>query len=316
MASAGVMPFEECKEIYLSPNYNVLEKYSSILALKTHGNEEAAKILEQGYVNLGDSELLRHDVMYRIGQMKAKNSEKFLLEKINDKNEKSIVRHEAAEALSNLVDNKDQVIKELEKHWDSEDSLLKSTVRVAVPKLKTMNANSRYGKTFPGALEPAEPFNEEEICDYLKNKGIEVPKGKDQLLESTQKQLLSSYDDVDEFTKYRMMYFLRDVNTLKAREILSDLLSAKNRKVTSPLLRHELCFILGQINTSNDKCITDALKAASIDESEHSVVRHEAILAFYDLTKDEEFIDQFLKHPDQLLRESVEVATQMGEDGM
>lgn len=309
------MPFEQCKAIYLAPTKDVCEKYTSILALKHYGNDEAAKVLEEGYKNLGESELLRHDVMYWMGQMRATNSIKFLLERMNDPDEKSVVRHEAGEALANLLDIKEQVIPELEKHWDSNDTLLRSTVRLAVPKLKTINENSRYGKKYSGSMEPAEPYNAEEVTEYLKSKGIPEPKSNVELLQAVHQELKKSYEEVDEYTKYRMLYFLRDTNNLQAKEILSDMLLAKNREVTSPLLRHELCFIMGQIN-NNEKCIHEALKEASLDEEEHPVVRHEAILSFYDLTKDEGFIDQFLKHPNQLIRESAEVATKMGEEGM
>jgi deoxyhypusine monooxygenase len=293
----------------------VCQKYGAMLALKHYGNEEAAKVLEEGYHFLGDSDLLRHDVMYWMGQMRATNSVKFLLDRVHDENERSIVRHEAGEALSNLLDIKEQVIPELEKHWNSEDSLLRSTVRVAVPKLKTINANSRYGKKYGGTMEPAEPFDATEVKQYLSSKNIPEPASHAELLQRVHEELKKSYEEVDEFTKYRLMYFLRDTNDLRSKEILSDMLLAKNRAVTSPLLRHELCFIMGQIN-NNEKCIHEALKEASLDENEHPVVRHEAILSFYDITKDEAFIDQFFKHSDQLLRESVELATKMGEEGM
>ena len=309
------MPFEKCKAIYLAPSNNVVEKYLAILALKHYGNDAAAKVFEEGYENLGESELLRHDVMYWMGQMRACNSVKFLLDRMHDPNERSIVRHEAGEALANLLDIKEQIIPELEKHWDSPDTLLKSTVRVAVPKLKTINENSRYGKKYGGTMEPAEPFDEKEVREYFKSQNLPDDKSKAELLELVHQQLKKSYDEVDEFTKYRLMYFLRDTNNLRAKEILSDMLLAKNRNVTSPLMRHELCFILGQIN-NNENCIHAALKEASLDEEEHQVVRHEAILSFYDITKDEGFIDQFLTHSNQLIRESAELATKMGEEGM
>lgn len=305
----------DCKAIYESPTEDVCRKYTAIMTLRHYGNDEAAKILEEGYKGLGTSELLRHDVMYCMGQMRAHNSVSFLLERMHDPQEKSIVRHEAGEALSNLTDIKEQVITELEKHWDSEDELLKSTVRVAVPKLKSLHKDSRIGKKYGGTLEPAEPFNEEEVRNYFQSQGLPDPQNHAELLNQVQSQLLKPYSEVDEFTKYRLCYFLRDVCDLRSKEILSDLLSAENRKVTSALLRHELGFILGQVN-NNEACIHEALKKSSVDETEHPVVRHEAILAFYDITKDEGFMDQFLVHDDQLIRESVEVATKMGEEGM
>lgn len=315
MAGIEVTPFEQAKANYFSPTAGVCEKYLAILALKHYKNDEAAKALEEGYPFLGESELLRHDVMYWMGQMRATNSVKFLIERVHDVNEKSVVRHEAGEALSNMIDIKEQIIPELEKHWDSPDTLLRSTVRVGVPKLKTINENSRYGKKYGGTMEPAEPFNQAEVEEYLAKKNIPTPTSHAELLEKVHEELKKSYDDVDEWTKYRLIYFLRDTNDKRSKEILSDMLLAKNRGATSPLLRHELCFILGQVN-NNEECIHAALKEASLDEEEHPVVRHEAILSFYDITKDEAFVDQFFKHPNQLIRESVELASKMGEEGM
>lgn len=309
-----MISLEECKLKFMNPkNDDVCDKYVAMMTLRTIGSPEAAKILEEGYPLLGTSELLRHDVMYCMGQMRAPNSLKFLLERMNDEEEKSIVRHEAGEALANYHQLASQLIPEMKKHWDSTDELLKSTVRVGIGKLETYGPNSRYGLKYGGTIEPAEPFNEQEVREYLKSLGCEVPQDKADLLNLIEKTLLRDYSEVDEFPKYRMVYFLRDLADQRSKEILCTLLKAENRKVISPLLRHELCFIMGQIN-QGDKIIQDRLKEVSLDTEEHPVVRHEAILSFYEVTQDEAFIEQFMKHENQLIRESVEVAVKIGEE--
>ena len=293
-------------------NDDVCDKYVAMKSLRAIGTAEAAKILEEGYPLLGTSELLRHDVMYCMGQMRAPNSLSFLLERMHDENERPVVRHEAGEALSNYHALREQLIPEMKKHWDSPDELLKSTVRVGIGKLETYHEGSRYGKKFGGTIEPAEPFNEEEVREYLKKRGLEVPQDFGKLLDLIEHELLQPYSVVDEFPKYRMVYFLRDIADQRSKEILCKLVSAQNRQVVSPLLRHELCFIMGQIN-NGDKLIQDTLKAVGLEVDEHPVVRHEAILSFYEVTKDDAFIDQFMKDENQLIRESVEVAVNVGE---
>ena len=311
--SKDMMTLEECKRIFLAPTVDVCEKYTAMMTLRTFGTQEAADILEQGYQFLGESELLRHDVMYCMGQMRAKNSLKFLLERMNDNQERSIVRHEAGEALANFHDIKEQIIEEMQKHWDSTDDLLRSTVHVGIGKLKNYTENSRYGKKYGGTIEPAEPFNEQETREYIKSLGLEDPKTNAELLNTIESILLRPYSDINEFYKYRLCYYLRDQADQRSKEILCKILSAPSRPVISALLRHELCFIMGQIN-NKDKIIQDTLKEVSIDQEEHPVVRHEAILSFYDVTQDEEFIKEFFTHENQLIRESVEVAYKIGEE--
>lgn len=308
-----MISFEQAKTNFLKDENDVCEKYVAMMTLRTYATEEAAAALMEGYPKLGESEMLRHDVMYAMGQIHAKNSLKFLLERMNDPKEKGIVRHEAGEALSNYHSERDQIIPEMQKHWDSEDDLLRSTVRIAINKLKDWNEKSRYGTKYMGTIEPAEPFNEAELRQYIVSLGMEDPKDREHLYTTIEQILLKPYTEVDEYKKYRICYFLRDTNDLRSKEILCKLMKAEHRDVVSPLLRHELCFIFGQI-MNGEQCIKDTLKESSLDVTEHPVVRHEAILAFYELTDDEEFVNQFLNHENQLIRESVLIAIEIGED--
>jgi hypothetical protein len=178
--------------------------------------------------------------------MRVASSYDFLVNKMNDPNEFPIVRHEAGEGLANYHDIKDQCIEEMQKHWDSEISVLRSTVRVGIEKLKGFTSESRYGKKYGGTIEPAEPFNEEELTEYLNNTLLDGDQTENlPLMERVHKKLLLPYALVDEYPKYRMCYFLRDTNTLESKIILGDLLNPENREKISPLLRHEIAFILG-----------------------------------------------------------------------
>jgi len=63
------------------------------------------------------------------------------------------------------------------------------------------------------------------------------------------------------------------------------------REVTSPLLRHEIAFIMGQIYNQED-FIKKTLNEVSLDETEVNIVRHEAILAYYDIEQDNSLMYQ------------------------
>ena len=54
-------------------------------------------------------------------------------------------------------------------------------------------------------------------------------------------------EDLSLFAKYRIMYLMRDQNTEESRRILCELLSRKYYQTQTSLLKHEICFILGQI---------------------------------------------------------------------
>ena len=172
-----MISLEQCAENLRSPNKDTWSKHASLFTLRTIGGEEASKILEESYPYFGNSELLRHECMYVMGQMREKNSFNFLVQRMNDPEEFSIVRHEAGEALANYHHMKEESIKEMEKHLDSEISVLKSTVIVGIGKLRDFKENNRYGKKYGGTIEPAEPYNEEEMFQYLENiEGLEKHK--------------------------------------------------------------------------------------------------------------------------------------------
>ena len=169
-----MISLEECAATLKSPTKDTWSKHASLFTLRTIGGEEASKTLEDSYPYFGTSELLRHECMYVMGQMREKNSFDFLVKTMNDPEEFGIVRHEAGEALANYHHMKEEAIKEMEKHLESEISVLKSTVIVGIGKLRDFKEENRYGKKYNGTIEPAEPFNEEEMREYLETvEGLE-----------------------------------------------------------------------------------------------------------------------------------------------
>lgn len=58
----------------------------------------------------------------------------FLIEKMNDENENSLSRHEAAEALANYFDK--EILKYYESHLDSKCNELRWTCMIALEKIK------------------------------------------------------------------------------------------------------------------------------------------------------------------------------------
>lgn len=158
-----MLTIEESAAALADPQSDTWAKYEALFCLRTLATDEAATVLMEQFHNMGTSDLLKHETCYVIGQMRVSNSYDFLVSTMHNVEESPIVRHEAGEALANYHDIKEKCIAEMIKHWDSDISLLKSTVRVGILKLKEFTQESRYGKKYGGTIEPAEPFNQEEI---------------------------------------------------------------------------------------------------------------------------------------------------------
>ncbi len=103
------------------------------------------------------------------------------------------------------------------------------------------------------------------------------------------------------------MYFIRDSKAKGLYSLYGEVLEKANREKTSVLMRHEACFILGQI--SKEAVVTLAqVKAAIEDSSESPIVRHEAISAYVELSDDKELLVTYSKDSAPLVRESCVVA--------
>ena len=305
-SAAKKIPFNQCKAVLMAPTRNVVEKFTAVLNVKYYDKHEATKALEEGFPYMGQSQFLRHEALFWMGQLGSHHSLPFLLSRLHDPEENSIVRHEAAAAIANVHAFKDQMIPELEKHLSASDPIFQRTIVIALAKLKSLHAKSRYA--LKGFIEAAEPFDEAEIKEYCRQRNLPIPKNYGEVLELVHQEMTKSYDEVDEYSKYRFMYFLRDMNDQRSKQILSDVISVRHMDVTTAVFRHELAASLGQLNDGED-FIYDSLRECLLNEEEHPVARHEAILALKDITENPELIAHFKDHNDQMLRESVEIAT-------
>merc|ERR1712178_561059 len=171
-----------------------------------------------------------------------------------------IVRHEAAEALSNFFDISEDIIKLYDELLADEPNMapiLKSTLVVATQKLLTYSESTRFGKLFLGTIEPAEPMNKQEIL-VLMEKTLDLSKedvsqfegNDDKFWEFVNKLAFAPLDRLGEYDRHRVAYFLRDKIAVEkdqnAIKVVENFLRPENRNVVSALLRHEIGFIFGQ----------------------------------------------------------------------
>ena len=292
----NLIPIYECDKILSDPSSKIWDKYDALFILRTHNTDLSIKTLIKNYNNLKKSHLLKHEVAYILGQMKNPIAIDFLIKILHDKKQGAVVRHEAGEALANFPEEKKRILEELKKLKDNDISLIKSTINISIKKLENYDKEkNNYNKYIEGNIEPADPMSETEINFFLKK----IKKEKENLL-----SILLDLK-IDEFIRYRIMYYLRNLEDEKSIKILCELLKFENRKFISPLMRHELCFILGQLNSkAKFNFVKEILEFVIRDTTELGVVRHEGLLGYYAIYGYDQVIEDMKKDKCPIVYES------------
>lgn len=114
-------------------------------------------------------------------------------------------------------------------------------------------------------------------------------------------------DSASLFERYRAMFTLRNLRTKEAIDVLGTAL-----KYGSALFRHEVAFVLGQIQ---DQESVPYLKNSLEDSSENEMVRHECAEALGAVASQEcfEILKRFLDDEKRVVKESCEIALDMCE---
>lgn len=285
--------------------------YKAVFELRTIGNQDAADALIKCFPYQKDSELLKHEIAYALGQLRLESVMPFLIQVMSDEKEAPIVRHEAGEAIAYLNDPKYK--KELEKFVDSDVEELKDTCRVALKRMEDEQAKNYNGKQEYGfTLEPAPGFEKQAIEKVIQEKYNKT-------FENLSKKEISDivFDFIVDpethiYTKYKALYFLRDMAWEESIIALGNLLDVNYRKATGALLRHEVCFALGML-ADKAKILKDRLEKTIEDQTESSIVRHEAISAYSSALTDISFLKNYLDDESRVVKESAIVAIDMIE---
>jgi len=294
--------------ILSSSQSNVTEKYKAVFELKTIGDEEAADLLVQAFPNLDGSELLKHELVYALGQMRNPKIMPFLLKTLNDEEENPIVRHEAGEGVAYMNDR--TYFPELEKYVDCPHEELRDTCRIALKRLEDKDAESYEGLAKYGyTLEPAPGYAKDALKKIIEEKyGASSGDSDEQYIEKVLQYILDPETHL--YHKYKGLYYLRDHETVPAVKAMGELLAPEHREKTGALLRHEVCFALGEIN-ERAAVLKERLEQCISDETEKEIVRHEAISAYSSCCNDMDFIRKFNNDSARVVKESAIVATDM-----
>lgn len=260
------------------------ERFRALFTLKNIGGECAIDQICSGFKD--DSALLKHELAYCLGQMKNEYAINVLQMVLEDVSQEPMVRHEAGEALGAIGSVK--TLKLLEKHKSDPVKEVAETCVIAMERI-CWSLNDRYYKDNNpyASVDPSPSFGTDEQC------AIE--------------ELSKIYTDTNRslFERYRALFSLRNKRSPEALAVI-----VKGLKDSSALFRHEVAFVLGQIQ---DPAAISALKENLSDHLENEMVRHECAEALGAIATPEcrDILHQYLQDESRVVRESCEIALDM-----
>jgi len=272
------MGVEKAVEIVNSPETSVSAKTRALFHLRCLDTEEAALALQKCIT--GTSVLIDHEVAYILGQMKQPATVPFLFGLAEDTRISPIVRHEAIEALGNFGDIR--LIERIEPFLSCTVPIVKESAILAIRKLQGQDRRefSKYH-----SRDPAHPYEGsfEEAKRLFRHGGLEE--------------------------KYRAMFYLRDLNSVEAVEVL-----AGGFEDPSDLLRHEVAYVFGQMR---NEAAVGALVRVVENEKEAEIVRHEAAEALGNIGGEEAeaCLGRLVDSKIRILNESAQVGLGIYENG-
>ncbi|CCG82869.1 Deoxyhypusine hydroxylase [Taphrina deformans PYCC 5710] len=265
----------------------------SLKALGGEGDLEAIDAIAAGFRD--DSELLKHELAYVLGQTKQEAAIAHLTNVLEDMNQQPMVRHEAAEALGAIGDERSL---EILTRYEKEDPLeiVRQTCELAIERINWVKSNAanpeQLQKSLYSSIDPAPPLASSSL---------------DTTEEVTRLQVELNNTKISLFNRYRAMFRLRDIGTESAVDAL-----ASGFGDSSALFRHEIAYVFGQM--SHIASVPALIKVLE-DTQEEGMVRHEAAEALGSIASDEVLpvLAKFAKDSERVVAESCIVANDMAE---
>lgn len=277
---------ESLKATLLNEEEEIPKRTRAVFLLRQIGTIAAIDVLVQAMKS--PSILLGHEVAFVLGQMQNPYVLPKLVEVMKSESYHPIVRHEAAEAIGAIGDV--SYIPLLEEYSKCDVIELSETCQIALDRLKFLKEHPDWDANYKSdyhCVDPAPPCEEDD-----------VEKIKATLIDQT----------IPLFERYRAMFKLRDLNTPKAIEALT-----AGFADSSALFRHEIAYVFGQL--SNPLAEAALIKVMQ-NETEHSMVRHEAAEALGSIADNDTVLDVLnngLEDQDRIVKESCQVALDIYE---
>lgn len=284
---------EHVKDRLLDPSSPVAARMRAIFGLKGLDTPEAVSVLEKSILS-DPSALVRHEVAYVLGQMRAEQALGTLKQVLQDADEDVMVRHEAAEAMGAIAHP--SVLQILDDYADDNslareirETCLLAAERIRWAQGEQNNTVSPDENVIYRSVDPAPPEQKPVSTKQLRDVLCDV--------------------NADMFIRYRAMFALRNRGGPDAVDALCE---SMHKEKESALFRHEVAYVLGQMQSERS---VSTLEKFLQDPLEHAMVRHEAAEALGSVgTKEADAIlDRFQKDESEVVRESVEVALDISD---
>ncbi|XP_032682172.1 deoxyhypusine hydroxylase [Odontomachus brunneus] len=261
------------------------ERFRALFTLRNIGGATA---IDQIHACFKDqSALLKHELAYCLGQMKDPAAISILTSVLEDLSQEPMVRHEAGEALGAI--GEPTVIPLLEKYSKDPVPEVAETCDLALSRLRWLESNSNADGSQNNPYMTIDPAPAAEITD----------------VRVLRKILLDQSETL--FNRYRAMFSLRNLNTLE-----SILTLVEGLKTGSALFKHEVAFVLGQLQ---EEASVPGLRASLENTDENEMVRHECAEALGSIATPEcyEILNKYLNDSKRVVRESCIIALDMCE---
>lgn len=262
------------------------ERFRALFTLRNIGGPLSIQCISDCFKDT--SALLKHELAYCLGQMQDEEAIATLVSVLKDTSQEPMVRHEAGEALG-AIGNPD-VIPILETFANDPVIEVAETCELALERLKWVSNPNAKQEQLPhnpyASVDPAPPS----------------PLANVDVLKAT---LLNDKETL--FNRYRAMFTLRNMHTKDSVLALS-----AGLKSGSALFRHEIAFVLGQLQ---DEVSVPFLIESLEDCEENEMVRHECAEALGSVASDVCYVvlNKYLNDNKQVVRESCEIALDMCE---
>lgn len=261
------------------------ERFRALFTLKNLGGAEAIKSITECFTD--ESALLKHELAYCLGQMQDATAIPSLTKVLADVNQEPMVRHEAGEALG-AIGHAD-VIPILEKYVSDPVIEVAETCEIALDRVKWLQTKAAANLTDDNpyaSVDPSPPAASKDVNELTN------------ILLDENARL---------YERYRAMFSLRNLRTEDSINAIG-----KGLKCRSALFRHEIAFVLGQLQ---HECSIGVLKENLTDNTENEMVRHECAEALGAIATDDcmALLKEYLNDEKRVVKESCEVALDMCE---
>jgi deoxyhypusine monooxygenase len=319
------MSVESLRAELLDQSLNMPRRFRALFQLRSVGGDASVSALLDG-LEADPSALFKHEVAFALGQMQATGAVQTLKRVLRDENEHSMVRHEAAEALGAIAS--EECLEALEEASNDASQVVRETAVLALQRFKhargareAKNANAATNATQKSLGSAKEKLSnvtsENHQSSFDDTSGDSpylsvdpVPAAPDDVpIDVLRKTVVD--ESATTWDRYAAMFALRNRgDPSETAEVLGSLLMHSK----SALLKHEVCYVLGQMQEQGAAART-ALAKTLENEDEHPMVRHEAAEAIGSIAAadTEALLRAYAKSTDRIVAESCEVALDIME---